>query len=248
MRSSATLAALVMLSLAGAVRADVSQPTAIIDRPRTLPEQEFEASLLLGVGREGTTTTTGTTYATSTGIDVGIGYGFTRAFEARLSYGFGVDPTSRGPIGVAIGYALDRHGRFTSAFDAGVGYDLGPDHLAPLTLGFAAQGVLSPRVALFTPGHQLKIDLSGDNPAGIRLPIGLGYQANWHFWVDAQVELAYIPLHGGGGKAFGADYLPFRFDAIYAITNAFDLGLTFADDFKAAGDSYDIGGFVRIFL
>ena len=52
MRNSHKLFALALVSVAGVAHAEVSQPTAIIDRPRTLPDGEFEGSLSLGFGRE----------------------------------------------------------------------------------------------------------------------------------------------------------------------------------------------------
>ena len=47
---------------------------------------------------------------------------------------------------------------------------------------------------------------------------------------------------------FGADYIPLQFDGVFAVSNAFDLGLSFKDDFKQAGDSYGFGAFARLFL
>ncbi|MCE9579758.1 MAG: hypothetical protein K8W52_41955 [Deltaproteobacteria bacterium] len=248
MRSSTKLIAFALVSVASAARAEVSQPTAIIDRPRTLPDGEFEGSISLGTGRVASTTATGTTFSDATGLDLGIGYGFSRRFEGRLGYGIGVDPsTAKGPLGFAIAYNLAR-GRLSAAFDAGVGYDFRSEHGLPLTLGFEMQGKIGERGALFTPGQQLSIGTSGDNPIGLDLPIGLGYQANFHFWVDVQTKIAHLGLAHDSTLVFGADFIPLQFDAIYAISNAFDLGLGFEDDFKNAGNSYGFTGFARLFL
>ncbi len=245
---STKLIAFALVTVASAARADVSQPTALIDRPRTLPDGEFEGSISLGVGRQASTTATGTTFSNATGLDLGIGYGFSRRFEGRMGYGIGVDPSSsQGPLGFAIAYNLAR-GRLSAAFDAGVGYDFASDHALPLTLGFELQGKLGARGALFTPGQQLSIGLSGENPIGLDLPIGLGYQANIHLWVDVQTKIAHLGFAHDSTQVFGADFIPLQLDGVFSISNAFDVGLAFEDDFKHAGDSYSFAAFARLFL
>lgn len=248
MKSSPLLVSLLLTALAPQLAAaDVNQPVEIIDRSRTLPPSELELSAGLVLAH----TPAGDMVAarTTTGLELGAGYGFTPALEARIGYGIGLDPSSgKGPLSLGAAYDLVRTPVLTAAVDAFGGYDLGAEDPLPLRVGVEAQLKLGAKLAVFTPGHQLSFGLAGKNPIGLHLPVGIGFQPTRQIFVDLQTEIAYLGFKEGGTRVFGADEIPLRVDAFYSITNAIDLGVWLADDLKRAGDVYQLGAIGRVFL
>jgi hypothetical protein len=244
---SASLLALGALVLPRVAAAEVNQPIEIIDRPRTLPASQLELSLQLQLQHAPGVAPAGSTNVTTVGF--GGGYGITSELEARLGYAFGLDPSSgKGPLSIGGAYSLVSAPLFTAAADAFTGYDLAGENLLPLQVGVEAQLKIGSQIALFTPGHQLSIGLSGDNPIGLHLPVGIGFQLAPKVFVDAQTEIAYIAMRGGGTRVFGADFIPVRLEGFYSVSSAFDLGVWLADDLKSAGDFFQVGVLGRLFL
>jgi len=226
--------------------ADVQQPVEIIDRSRTLPASTLELAANLAFTRIVPAMGDGRTV---TDLGVSAGYGFTPALEGRIGYGLGLDPSSgRGPLVIGGAFDLLKAANLTAALDLFTGYHVGVEELLPLQIGVEAQLKLTDTLAVFTPGHQLAIGLSGDNPIGLHLPIGLGFQAAPRVFVDVQTEIAYLGFRGGNGRLFGDDHVPLRLEGFYSPSNAFDLGLWLSDDLKQAADAYQLGVSARLFL
>ncbi|MDQ3370110.1 MAG: hypothetical protein M3680_32230 [Myxococcota bacterium] len=246
-RTFALATAAILGSFGGIAAADVNQTIEIIDRPRTLPARTLELSLQLGIVR-----TPGGPMgeaSTGTGVALGIGYGFTPDFEARLLYGFSIDPSSaKGPLLIGGAYSLVHVGAFQAAADLFVGYNFGSENALPLAIGVEAQLKLGSKLALFTPGHQLSFGLEDPNAILLDLPIGLGYQASRNLFLDIQTTIARIALSEGETSVWGADFIPITLEAFYSVTNAVDFGVTFSDDLDNAGDTYALGLLVRLFL
>jgi hypothetical protein len=230
-------------AFAGLTFADVNQTQEVIDRPGVLPFSQIEGRLDLLLATSPGDTVTGTR--------LGFGYGVREDLELRFAYGFNLSPSSsgKGPLQFAVGYSVASTGPFRAALGLGLGYDVGPGELTPLELGVDSQFKITEKVALFTPGKQLKIGLAGNTkPIGIDLPIGARYQANPNVFAEFSTNIAHIGLKDDNSKGFGADFVPVKLTGIYSLSNSVDFGLGIADDLKDAGDTFALDVFVRLFL
>jgi hypothetical protein len=245
--SSSLLAVVAPLLPTGLAHAEVNQPQQILDRGRVLPQSELEARLDLGFTR----VAAGTSTTTVTGTTLGVGYGIAEKLELRLNYGFTIDPSSsgKGPLGIAVGYSVLNTGPLSMAVGGGLGYNVGPGELTPLQLGADVQFKLGEKMALFTPGRQLSIGLAGSSkPITLGLPVGFRYQAAPNVFTEVSTTIVSLGLSHANTTVFGADFVPVNLGAVYSLSNAIDLGVTLSDDLKAAGDTFGLGVFGRLYL
>lgn len=108
--------------------------------------------------------------------------------------------------------------------------------------GFGSKGI----------GDQLRIGLNNDQPVALAIPVGVGVQAAPKVFIYAETILATIffsngPQDSNGDSKtaifIGSDDqgIPLQAGAYFSANPQLDIGVTFLDDLKHAGDLYVIG-------
>nr|HEX4315069.1 hypothetical protein [Kofleriaceae bacterium] len=188
-------------------------------------------------------------YGVNDKLEVGGGYAFNlKDFDATGTlYGHGaylVSHTDKMDIGVAAALSFDLHssGDVDLAAGAWIRYRLAPK----LTL-FTGQPAMIPDLPvggfggfIGPTGYQFTANLNNGNAVELGIPVGVGYQATPNVWVYGQTLLANLVLNGGGDNAFiFSDFIPITLGAWYSM-DKLDVGASFGDDLKNAGDFYAI--------
>ena len=236
-------------------------PTAVFDRPLTLPA----ALALVGadfVVAEITTVTvtpTGamTTHATGRLLDAAVGYGVTDDFEINTltpTYAIRTSPdgSAKGPLDLGIGYKLLRgaiDGKLEVIARAVIGYDLDASAVRPLRLGVQVQHNLTPKLAIIshdlgTGNAGISIALDGTvKPVYLTLPVGIGFQATPVLWIEADTLLFPSIKISSSATTTIADVTPLFLTGIYnAMAGHLDLlGYVGFGDLQHAGDSFSLG-------
>lgn len=216
-----TRALMVVALVGGVAHADVAQPQAILDRPRTLPAGEAEAIAALVYTRASPDPLIDDTAA----VQLGAGYGLTRAIDLTILYPLQLRPDLSGDTSASaeLGVTFLR-GRLSAAAHVHGGWQHGTAPVAPLELGVDAQWRIAPRVALFTGDRELSIGLTGDTkPIAIALPVGVAVQATPSVYAQLSTRLFTIGVKDRDSDLIGRDGVPLSLRAFVSPSNAFDV-------------------------
>lgn len=236
------------------------------DRPLVLPMGKFEVHG--GIPILNVTVTDPMTMMSSSsvfeGLSVGATYGVADKIEAGVDYSFPLHPN--GDIGTGDlllhgAFAAMHNDKMDLAIGAGLNLNVGGSTtLAQITLGGWFRYHVAPKISIFTGqipvpavlfplpgggsaiGNQLSIGLNNSQPISLALPVGVGIQAAPNVFIFAATEIANIYLSNGPGNSSGAfifsDFIPVDIGAYFSASDQLDLGVTFVDDLKHAGDAY----------
>lgn len=180
-------------------------PRDIISRPLTYP-----AGLAAG-GFDLTSATT--SFADPATVRLLVGYGITDDLELNFGhYAFPTDHADKGSFDFGAGMKLVRgaiDGKLEIIGRVQSGYSLASEGLNPLLVGLHAQYNITPAIAVYTPGGQLSVALSGDpKPATFGLPVSIGVQATRLVWVQLDTTLATFKLANAANTFAFADTTP----------------------------------------
>lgn len=235
------------------------------DRPLVLPMGKFE--IHGGIPILNFSVTTGmppmTTSQVFEGLSVGATYGIADKIEGGIDYSFPLHPNGDVTVGDLLlhgAFAAMHSDKMDLAIGAGLSLDVGGSTtLAQLELGGWFRYHVAPKISIFTGqmpvpsvlfpvggggtlGYQLNIGLNNSQPITLGLPVGVGLQAAPNVFVFAETEIANIYLSNGPGNSSGAfifsDFIPIALGAYFSASDQLDLGVTFLDDLKNAGDAY----------
>jgi hypothetical protein len=204
----------------------------VIDRPLTLPKGLISAGLDI-------------VNSTSSFFDpalIGIvaGYGVSDDLEiSPIQYAFSTKDAGKGDLTAGAGYKLLRGaagGKLEVIGRAAINYDLAFKGL-DLALGAQAQYNVTPKIAVYTPGGQLRqgiiasetivagMTIKGDNVTSLTLPIGVGFQATPELWVQADTNLGNIKIANGPDSAFifSKNNTPLNIIGTYSVMPALDV-------------------------
>jgi hypothetical protein len=212
--------------------AEVNQPQEIIMRPLTTPGGQITAAGDFGI------LIAPDPIGTAMGLGLGGFYGVNEQLEVGASYGFSLKEfEAKGDLNVTAAFSI-LEGNLAVAADAGFGYSLLAEGLEPLTAGAEVRFRLNDQLAVYSPGHQLRIALEGDpKPITLGLPVGVGYQASPQLFAFVATEVANISISNSSTVVFGADYIPLTAGAFFSPSNTMDLGGSIGwFDLKEASD------------
>jgi hypothetical protein len=215
------VAAIMIAAAGGLARAEVDQPQAVIDRPRTLPAGEGEALASLVYTRP----SADPAIADRLALELGAGYGVTRAVDVAVMYPLALRPSLSGDTSASadVGVTFLR-GRVSAAARVRGGWVHGAAPVAPFELGVEAQWRVSAHVALFTDARQLSIGVSGERkPITLALPVGVAVQAAPSVYVQLATRACSLGLRNHDTKLFGRDGEPVSLRVFVSPTNALDL-------------------------
>lgn len=235
--------------------------TAISDRPLVLDQSKLDIHANLPIlaislpdGMGGTSTSTGV------GLGVGVNYGVAPKLEAGLDYNLSLKEfDATGNIVVHAAYGALHQAKMDLALAATVAIDLHSGNNAALTLGAWFRYKIAPKFSIFTgnPGlpfggpssaGQLSIGLNNGNNVALALPVGVGIQASPQLFAFLSTTIANIGISPSGSTFIFSDFVPVTVGAFFSPSNKLDVGLTFSDDLKNAGDFYIFALSARFFV
>ena len=89
-------------------------------------------------------------------------------------------------------------------------------------------------------GQQLTISLASKGPIELHAPAGLAFQITPLFFAYLETRLFDINIHNGKNRVIFDQFIPLTLGVFYHAATNLDVGVTFGDDFKNAGDAYTI--------
>lgn len=203
-------------------------PRSVILRPLTLPAGVFVAGADI-------------VNFTSSFFDPAIirvfgGYGITDDIELAFAhYAFPTNGIGDGEIAAGVGYKLVRGGmggKLEAIGRAEIGYDLAGSvdlttgetsgAVAPLGLGVHVQYNVSEKLALITPGNQLRIGLD-PNFIDLSIPVGVGFQATPELYVQLDTDIATINIKDSATTVIFADTTPIAITGTYSVMPNLDV-------------------------
>lgn len=176
-------------------------PRAVIDRPFTYPEGMAVAGLDLSSSTAN--------FVDPATVRIFAGYGITDDLEVNFGhYQFETNAASRGSVDLGLGYRIVR-GKVETVGRVQTGYALRGEAWNPLLVGVTSGYNITPKLAVFTPGGQLRIALSGPStPIDLAVPIAVGYQPVQTVWTQLEVKLATINISGSSNSFLIKDTTP----------------------------------------
>jgi hypothetical protein len=199
------------------------------------------------------------TYSISDQLQVGGIYGFfLDSFDATPTLSAHVDylayHTDKLDVAVSALLGIDTHNNGDVVVDIGAWarYKLldklwlftGQPADIPITGGGVGAFVFGPNA------YQVTALLNNSNAFLITLPVGAAYQLAPNIWGYVQTEIADFLVNNGGNTAFiFADFIPITIGGFYSLpAPKLDIGLSFGDELKNAGDTYAFTVNVRYFI
>ncbi|MGE5187237.1 MAG: hypothetical protein ACM31C_34550 [Acidobacteriota bacterium] len=237
------------------------------DRPLVIPQGKFEVHgglPILSIKTVDPTTMMSTT-DTLEALSLGATYGVADKIEAGIDYAFPLHPNgdiTKGILGFHGAFAALHDDKMDLAVAAGLALNVGGNNtLADLQLGGWFRYKVTPMISLFTGqppvpftlggfssfiappvGYQLQIGLNNNQPTILTLPVGVGIQAAPQVFLFAETNIADIYLSNAppnqSALVIFSDFIPLGVGGYYSVNDQLDLGVTFADDLKSAGDFY----------
>ncbi len=197
-------------------------PRSVIDRPFSYPQG------LAGVGFDVATAATNSRLFNPATLRVLAGYGITDKLEIGFGrYAFASSDASDGSMDANIGYQLvdgAAGGRLTVYGRVQTGYSLARDGMLPLQLGFQVGYLVTPKIAVFTPGQQLSLAIAGDpKPIALSVPISAGVQAAEIVWVQLDAWIADLNISHSANAFIVADSTPLAFSSTINVMPALDV-------------------------
>ncbi|HTM58358.1 MAG TPA: hypothetical protein VL123_08075 [Candidatus Udaeobacter sp.] len=195
------------------------------------------------------------TVTTEEGLMVGGAYGITDRITGGLTYTMVVhDPSgafpgdAKGPLDVYGGYNIKHKTKYSLSAGADFAINVGNTDQLAINLGASFKYYLSDQLAVYTGnilpagpvGQQLTIGLGDKDPIALRVPAGIAFQITPMFFAYLETQLFDVHFHNGNSGVIFADFIPVTLGVFYHAATNLDVGVSFGDDFKNAGDAYAI--------
>lgn len=235
---------------------------------QTLPASAIGLEATLVLYRHSTPATppaTGDTVSTIEAMSLGGAYGATDKLTVGGTYFFSLhDPGGTWPTGDRWKGALDLYGAYNviheakMSLTAGADFsiDVGNTKARVLGLGASFKYMFAPKLAFFTgnpipigpAGDQLTIGLASKSPIALHVPAGIALQATPQIFGYLAMNLMDINIANGKTGFIFADQIGMSIGALFRATPDIDVGVMIYDDFKNAGDAYNIGFTGRYYI
>ena len=200
--------------------------------------------------------------ATAEFLQLGGGYGLTDKITAGFTYAFDVHDDSgtfpnsvKGPLDVYGAFNIMHKDKLSVTAGADFTIDTGNTDSKAINAGLSAKYVVSPTLAVFTgnpiplgpAGQHLSINLGTNGPIDFRVPVGVALQPSPQLFAFVDTTLANFGISNSNNAFIFSDFIPVDIGALYRAAKDIDVGLTFSDDLKNAGDFYIIGLTARMY-
>jgi len=251
-------------------------PTQMSDRPYTLNQGMLEVHGALSIFSYGNTTVnamgqTMTSTATFTLGGGGVSFGVSDLLEVGGDYALQLSPNTDA-AGVFAGHALYRavHNDKMSAAIGGAAMFSDSANGVLIAAGASFRYRVTPQLSIYTQtggipicgtcvrvlgpvSGQLLIDIPTQDNCSTNVylsaPVGVGLQANPQLYLFADTSLFFAQLSGNGGSIGEfSDYIGVNLGGWFAVGPKIDIGGSFADDLKHAGDLYLFEGMIKVVL
>jgi len=237
--------------------------TAILDRPLVLDKEKLEVhgSLpILAIRTPAIPPATGTETTTAIDLDIGASYGVADKLEAGLDYLFALkDFEIKGAFLLHGAYAALHNDKMDLALAAALSLSVQSGNQVNLYLGAWFRYKVMPKLDVHTglpglpygalnTGSQFRVGLNNGNNSDLQLPVGVGLQATPNLYAFADTNIANIGISPSGSSAIFADFILLTLGAFYSPNGQLDVGATFQDDLKNAGDAYIISFAARYYV
>jgi hypothetical protein len=200
-------------------------------------------------------------------LALGAGFGVTDKITAGVTYAvdihddggtFPSDGRWKGPLGLYGEFNIMNKDKLSVTAGADFQINLqDTDFGKAINAGLSVKYKVAPKVAVFTgnplplgpAGQHLHISLDDMGPVDFRIPVGVALQPTPQIFAFADTELLNIGISNSDTNAIGSDAfgIPLQVGALFRAAKDLDLGLTFQDDLKNAGDTYLIGFNARFY-
>lgn len=230
----------------------------LINNPQTLPKGAigvFGTFDILSLSFTDPTTMT-TSTSTAEFLFLGADYGVSDKLDIGLTYGLNVHDDAgtfqdfpKGP--------LDIHGNFNLihkdklSVTAGADFEINLDNTDSKAIhaGLSAKYMVAPKIAVFTgnplplgpAGQHLSIDLGTNGPITFAVPVGVALQATPQVFAFVDTTLADFAISNSSNAFIFSDFIPLDVGVLFRAAKDLDVGVTFTDDLKNAGDAYLFG-------
>lgn len=224
-----------------------SYPSALIDRPLTLPAGMIEVRPSLQyLNLTITDPLSGASASFSaTGLGVGVGYGITDKIEAGLSTGLGIDPDVEWSESIGLYGAFSAIDTAKMDIAPSVSTELdfadGADVLSAISIGAGFRYLVSDKLFVRAGNNLLNLVIAPD--AGLQLNVngGIGFQATPELAIAADLNMISLKVFGDAvGDSTFFDPFGLTLTGLYAISNKLDAYVQIA--LPSIADAADIYG------
>jgi len=168
---------------------------------------------------------------------------------------FPSDGRAKGPLGLYGAFNIMHKDKLSVTAGADFEINVGNTDDKSINAGLSAKYLVAPKIAVFTgnpvpigpAGQHLSISLASNGPIDFRVPVGVALQATPELFAYVDTTLLNIGISNSANAFIFSDFIPVDIGALYRATPDLDVGVTFADDLKAAGDAYIIGLTARFY-
>lgn len=232
-----------------------------IDNPQTLPKGglgafgDFE---ILKLNIPNPLDPTMSSSVTAEFLALGAGFGLTDKITAGVTYAvdihddggtFPSDDRWKGPLGLYGAMNLINKDKLSVTAGADFGVNLGNTDSKEINAGLSAKYRVAPKLAVFTgnplplgpAGQHLHISLESNGPITFSLPVGVALQPTPQIFAFVDTTLADFSISNSSNAFIFSDFIPVDVGALYRAAKDLDVGVTFQDDLKNAGDAYLFG-------
>ncbi len=230
----------------------------LINNPQTLPKgaigvgASFEILSLTFTDPVSMTSSTSTAEALFLAAD----YGVTDKIDVGLSYGLNVHNDAgtfqdfpKGPLDIHGAFNLIHKDKLSVTAGADFDIDLNNTDSKAIHAGLSAKYLVAPKIAVYTgnpvplgpAGQHLSIDLGTNGPITFAVPVGVALQATPQLFAFVDTTLASFSISNSSNAFIFSDFIPVDVGALFRAAKDLDVGVTFQDDLKNAGDFYIFG-------
>ena len=202
------------------------------------------------------------TSATAEFLQLGGGFGVTDKITAGFTYAFDVHDDSgtfpnsvKGPLDLYGSFNVMHKDKLSVTAGADFAIDTGNTDSKSISAGLSAKYMLSPTLAVYTgnpiplgpAGQHLHIDLGTNGPITFSVPVGVALQPSPKLFAFVDTTLADFSISNSNNAFIFSDFIPVDVGALFRAAKDIDVGVTFQDDLKNAGDFYIIGLTARLY-
>ena len=97
------------------------------------------------------------------------------------------------------------------------------------------------------PGQHLSIGLGTNGPITFSIPVGVALQATPQVFGFVDTTLADFSISNSSNAFIFSDFIPVDVGVLFRAAKDLDVGVSFQDDLKNAGDAYLFGLMARYY-
>lgn len=200
--------------------------------------------------------------ATAEFLALGGGFGVTDKITAGFTYAFDVHDDSgtfpnsvKGPLDLYGAFNIMHKDKMSVTAGADFSIDTGNTDSKSISAGLSAKYMISPTLAVYTgnpiplgpAGQHLRISLASNGPITFDVPVGVALQPSPKLFAFVDTTLAQLSISNSSNAFIFSDFIPVDVGALFRAAKDIDVGVTFTDDLKNAGDFYVIGLTARMY-